>query len=67
VTAGQHSQAAYSPAEAAGQLSISRSTLYGLISAGQLRRVKIGRRTLIPATEIDRLLNEGATTLRAVR
>lgn len=51
--------AAFSPAEAAQQLSISRANLYRLIAEGTIRRVKIGRRTLIPASEIDRLLEVG--------
>jgi excisionase family DNA binding protein len=36
-------------------LSISRSHLYDLYAHGQLRFVKIGSRTLVPATEIARL------------
>lgn len=50
-------RAAYSPAEAAALLGISRSTIYVLIDSGDLARVKVGRRTLIPAVEIDRLLD----------
>lgn len=41
-------------------LSISRSHLYGLVMKGKLRIVKVGNRTLIPATEIERLINGGA-------
>ncbi len=48
--------AAYSIPEAAAQLSVSRSHLYQLIDRGLIRRVKIGHRSVIPATEIDRLL-----------
>lgn len=51
-----HRRAAYPIPEAAELLGISRSGLYALIDDGTLRRVKIGRRTLIPATEVDRLL-----------
>jgi excisionase family DNA binding protein len=36
-------------------LSISRSHLYDLIAAGEVRLVKIGNRSLIPASEIARL------------
>lgn len=50
---------AYSPGEAAAVLGIGRTTVYQLVSEGRLRVVKIGVRTLIPATEIDRLLNDG--------
>lgn len=41
-------------------LSISRSHLYGLALKGELRLIKVGNRTLIPATEIERLVNGGA-------
>lgn len=53
--------AAYSPAEAAAQLSISRSHVYNMMTAGALTSVKIGRRRIIPRTEIERLLKEGAS------
>jgi excisionase family DNA binding protein len=36
-----------------GQLSVGRSTVYGLIDDGTLRRVKIGARTLIPQADVD--------------
>jgi excisionase family DNA binding protein len=32
---------------------IGRTTLYDLIATGQLKPVKIGRRTFIPQTELD--------------
>jgi excisionase family DNA binding protein len=38
--------------EAAAMLSIGRTSLYALIDSGQLERVKIGRRTLVPAESI---------------
>lgn len=49
--------AGYQPREAAHQLSVSRSHLYTMMSSGLIRSVKIGSRRVIPATEIDRLLN----------
>ena len=49
--------AGFQPAEAARQLSISRSGLYNLIKKGEIRVAKIGHRTVVPATEIDRLLS----------
>lgn len=55
-------RAAYPILEAAFLLGISRSGLYDLINNGTLRRTKIGRRSLITAVEIDRLLSVGATT-----
>lgn len=35
-------------------LGISRSTLYELITAGDLKAVKVGRRTLTPHDELER-------------
>lgn len=49
-------RAAYPIPEAAFLLGISRSGVYDLISAGSLLRIKIGRRTLIPAAEIERIV-----------
>ena len=40
-------------------LGISRSTLYRLEAANNIRLLRIGRRTLIPADEIERLIKEG--------
>ena len=48
--------AGFKPADAAFQLSLSRTGLYNLISRGEIRVVKIGSRTVVPATEIERLL-----------
>jgi excisionase family DNA binding protein len=39
-------------------VGISRTTFYDLIKRGQLRAVRLGGRTVVPATEIDRLLAE---------
>jgi excisionase family DNA binding protein len=42
-------------AEAAEQLAVSRAKLYRLISAGQVRVVRIGSSVRIPRHEIDLL------------
>jgi excisionase family DNA binding protein len=44
--------------DAAEALSIGTSTVWRMISEGRLKRVKIGGRTLIPASEIARLLEK---------
>ena len=49
--------AAFSIDEAARQLSIGRSSVYALIKTGDIRIVKIGRRTIIPAAEIARIIS----------
>ena len=57
-----HGVASYPIPEAAFLLGISRSGLYDLINAGSLMRIKIGRRTLIPAAEIERIVALPTTT-----
>jgi excisionase family DNA binding protein len=42
----------HSVEEAASILSVGRTSLYALIDSGQLERVKIGRRSLVPADSI---------------
>jgi excisionase family DNA binding protein len=39
--------------------SLSRSALYDLMQTGKLRYTKIGRRRLIPMSELERLLAAG--------
>ncbi len=55
----------YSPAEAARIIGCGRTKMYDLIKEGRIRVVKIGTRTIIPKSEIDRLLN-GTDDTRAV-
>lgn len=40
--------------DACQQLGIGRSTFYELIAAGEIRTVKIGRRTLVARDELER-------------
>jgi excisionase family DNA binding protein len=47
---------AYSPAELAEALGVTRQHVHNLIQRGELRAVKVGRCTRIPATEATRLL-----------
>jgi len=49
-------QLCYSPNEAAEQLSIGRTTLFALIKEGRLRVIKLGRRTLVPASALAALI-----------
>lgn len=50
---------AYSIKEASRATSLGRSRLYQLIAAGQLEAVKVGKRTLIPAHALHKLLGVG--------
>jgi excisionase family DNA binding protein len=47
---------AYSIREAASVLSLSRTTIYKLIAAGELSVVKIGTRSLIPSAAVETFL-----------
>ena len=49
---------ALSPKDAAKSLGISRATLYRMINTGRIRVVKIGSRTVIPASCLLALLDE---------
>ena len=49
---------ALSVAEAARVLRVSRTTLYRMAWRGMIRFVKLGGRTIIPMSEIRRLLGE---------
>jgi excisionase family DNA binding protein len=52
-------RAAYPLREAARLLGgISRGSLYNMRDRGEIRFVKLGRRTLVPAAEIRRLVGE---------
>lgn len=50
---------AYSVNEACRLSSIGRTRLYQLISQGHLEARKIGRRTLIPSSSLNRLIEGG--------
>jgi excisionase family DNA binding protein len=47
---------AYSIGEAANAISIGRSKIYELIAQGRIETRKIGKRTVIPAASLHRLL-----------
>ena len=57
---------ALSPKDAAKSLGISRATLYRQISNGRIRVVKIGSRTVIPASCLLALLDEPAVNAEVV-
>ncbi len=47
---------AFSISEAAEQLGLARSSLYGLLAKGSLRSVKAGGRRLIPVSSVEEFL-----------
>lgn len=48
---------AYSIREACAASSLSRTTIYGHISSGRLRAVRVGGRTVIPAEALEALVS----------
>lgn len=49
-------RAAYRINEFAEMLGVSRATIWNRIAAGQLKVVRFGGATLVPSSELDRLL-----------
>ncbi len=47
----------YNVSESARIVGVGRTTMHKMIRGGHIRVVKIGARTIIPKSEIDRLLN----------
>jgi excisionase family DNA binding protein len=47
--------------ETAEALGLSRSTVKQLVSSGRLPAVRVGRRVLIPAAEIERFLQSAGS------
>jgi len=43
----------YSIAEIVERLGVGRTTVYGLVNAGELERVKIGRRSLVTGDSLE--------------
>lgn len=64
---GADDRLAYSIANAAVALDVSRSTIYGLMDSGRLATLKIGSRTIIPRTSLEALLDELVTEPRSRR
>lgn len=44
--------------EACAKLRIGRTRLYQILNAGQIKAVRIGKRTLIPSSAIENFINE---------
>lgn len=51
---------AYKLNEVAQTLGLGRTTIYKLLREGELRKIKIGATTLIPAESLDALLQRHA-------
>lgn len=53
---------AYRPKDAPAVLGVSKSTIYQMIADGDLEARKLGAATVIPHTELVRVLNEAPLT-----
>ena len=50
---------AYSIEDAAREVGIGRTLMFDLVRRGEVRTVRFGRRRVVPALELDRLMSEG--------
>jgi putative molybdopterin biosynthesis protein len=58
--------ATYTPEEAADRLSVSLSTIYRLVKAGQLKAARVGRQLRFTAADLDEYLrNNGSNGFTA--
>ena len=55
----------YGIAETAKALSVGRTTIYGMFDSGDLTPIKIGRRTLVAASEISAYIESRLSALKA--
>ena len=46
--------------EAADRLKVRRSLIYSQLRSGERRSIRLGRRRLIPAAEVDHIISEAA-------
>lgn len=53
--------------DACATSGLSRSTIYRLLWSGELESVSIGRRRLVVAASLERLLSKGAETAGATK
>jgi len=49
-------QLAYAIPDAAAQLGVGRTTIYGLIDAGEIQTIHIGRRRVVPRSSLEAYL-----------
>lgn len=56
MTHASPAKAAYSIAELCQIIGLGKTTVYSEISAGRIKTLKAGRRTLVPATEVAAFL-----------
>lgn len=47
---------AVSPAEAARRLYVSKAHVYRMVQSGDVRAARLGKRILIPVSELERIL-----------
>ena len=60
VPASPEARVSLTPEEVAGRVGCSRTSVYKALRNGELRRVKIGRRTFVRVVELDAWLSAKA-------
>ena len=55
-----HSRLGYGPDEAAKVISLGRTKFFELLRAKKVGSVLVGRRRIIPWSELERIMREGA-------
>ena len=58
---GEENRRTYTTEEVAEMAGVAEATVRKQIRAGEIRSIRMGRRILIPATEVDRLFGEQGT------
>ncbi len=58
MSAANDNKLAFTPAEAAAATGLGQTTIYALMKDGRLKRIKVGRSTLIPKSSLLELLGE---------
>lgn len=64
VPSNREHEFALSVTEFCRALSISRTTFYALLNQGVVRTVSLGRRRLVPSSELARLLGDASAEVR---
>jgi excisionase family DNA binding protein len=60
MSANDNDRLAYGIPEAAHAMSVSKSTIWNWIALEKVKTKKVGGRTLIPRSELERLLQDDA-------
>lgn len=63
----EHMPLAHRVPEACNRIGVGRSRLYCMIRRGDIKAIKIGGRTLIPESELQRIVAEAPPAVRGIQ